>query len=77
MTSPSPAVHLTPEHIAPGALFLASDRVGDKTGIVLAVSGPRMYVYKVVESAGKFKETNNGVWTAEEIEEHWGAISKV
>lgn len=71
------ADNLTPEHIAPAAVFLASDRVGDRTGHVLAVSGPRMYVYKVVESAGKFKETNNGVWTAEEIDEHWGAISKV
>jgi NAD(P)-dependent dehydrogenase (short-subunit alcohol dehydrogenase family) len=68
---------LTPEHIAPGALFLASDRVGDRTGHVLAISGPRIYIYKVVESVGKFKETGNGIWTAEEIDEHWAAISKV
>jgi NAD(P)-dependent dehydrogenase (short-subunit alcohol dehydrogenase family) len=68
---------LTPDHIAPGALFLASELCGDRTGNVLAVSGARMYVYKVVESAGKFKEANNGVWTAEEIGENWAAISKV
>jgi NAD(P)-dependent dehydrogenase (short-subunit alcohol dehydrogenase family) len=68
---------LTPDHIAPGAVFLGSDLCGDRTGNVLAISGARMYVYKVVESAGKFKESNNGVWTAEEIEEHWAAITKV
>jgi NAD(P)-dependent dehydrogenase (short-subunit alcohol dehydrogenase family) len=68
---------LTPEHIAPGALFLASDLCGDRTGQVLAISGGRMYVYKVVESAGKFKESNNGLWTAEEIAEHWASIAKV
>jgi len=68
---------LTPEHIAPGALFLASDLCGDRTGQVLAISGPRMYVFRVVESAGKFKEAGNGVWTAEEIGENWTAISKV
>jgi NAD(P)-dependent dehydrogenase (short-subunit alcohol dehydrogenase family) len=68
---------LTPDHIAPGAVFLGSDLCGDRTGHVLAISGARMYVYKVVESAGKFKESNNGVWTAEEIGEHWAAITKV
>jgi NAD(P)-dependent dehydrogenase (short-subunit alcohol dehydrogenase family) len=68
---------LTPDHIAPGALFLASDLCGDRTGHVLAISGARMYVYKVVESPGKFKESSNGVWTAQEIEEHWAAITKV
>jgi len=68
---------LTPEHIAPAALFLASDLCEDRTGHVLAVSGPRMYSYKVVESPGKFKEADQGVWTAEEIHEHWAAIVKL
>jgi NAD(P)-dependent dehydrogenase (short-subunit alcohol dehydrogenase family) len=68
---------LTPDHVAPGALFLASDLCGDRTGHVLAISGARMYVYKVVESAGKFKESNGGIWTAEEIGDHWAAITKV
>ena len=57
---------LTPDHIAPAALFLASDLCGDRTGHVLAVAGARMYVFKVVESAGKFKDADNGVWTAQE-----------
>ena len=68
---------LTPDHIAPGALFLASELCGDRTGNVLAISGGRVYVYKVVESPGKFKESQNGVWTAAEIDEHWAAITKV
>lgn len=68
---------MTPEHIAPAALFLASDLVGDRTGHVLAVAGARMYVYKVVESAGQFKESDDGIWTAEEIADNWPAIAKV
>jgi NAD(P)-dependent dehydrogenase (short-subunit alcohol dehydrogenase family) len=67
---------LTPEHIAPSALFLASDLAGDKTGHVLAVAGARVYGFKVIETAGKFKESDNGVWTAQEIAENWDAIMK-
>jgi NAD(P)-dependent dehydrogenase (short-subunit alcohol dehydrogenase family) len=68
---------LKPEHIAPGALFLGSDLCGDRTGHVLAIAGSRVYAFKVVETAGRFKETDNGVWSAKEIAEHWDAIIKV
>ncbi len=68
---------MTPEHISPAALFLASDLCGDKTGHVLAVAGARMYAFKVVESAGKFKDGPSTVWTPQEIAEHWAAIMKV
>jgi hypothetical protein len=47
---------LTPDHIAPAALFLASDLCGDRTGHVLAVAGARLYAFKVVETPGKFKD---------------------
>jgi NAD(P)-dependent dehydrogenase (short-subunit alcohol dehydrogenase family) len=71
---------LTPEAIAPGALFLASSLCGDRTGYVLAVAGARMYAFKVVETAGKFKDdapnADGSVWTPEEIAEHWDAIVK-
>ena len=67
---------LTPEHIAPAVLFLASPLCADRTGQVLAVSGSRMYAYKVVEAKGKFKDGNE-VWTANEIAENWDAITKV
>jgi NAD(P)-dependent dehydrogenase (short-subunit alcohol dehydrogenase family) len=68
---------LTPEHVAPAALFFASDLCEDRTGHVLAVSGPRMYAYKVVETPGRFKETDGGVWSPQEIHDHWPAIVKV
>ncbi len=68
---------LTAEHISPAVLFLASDICGDRTGHVLAVAGARMYAFKVVETPGRFKETDNGVWTAQEIGESWDAIVKV
>jgi NAD(P)-dependent dehydrogenase (short-subunit alcohol dehydrogenase family) len=68
---------LTPEHIAPAALFLASDLCGDRTGHVLAVAGARVYAFKVLETAGRFKEADGGVWTAQEIAESWEAITKV
>ncbi len=67
---------MTPEHISPAALFLASDLCGDRTGHVLAVAGARMYAFKVVETPGKFKDESGGVWTAQEIAENWDAIVK-
>jgi len=67
---------LSPEHVAPAHLFLGSDLCGERTGIVLAVAGARMSIYKVVESSGQFKEVDGGVWTAAEIEQHFDAIAK-
>ncbi len=68
--------NMTPDHIAPAALFLASDLAGDTTGEVLAVAGARMYAYKVMESPGKFKDEDAGVWTAQEIKDNWDAIAR-
>ena len=68
---------MSPEHVAPAHLFLASELAGDRTGVVLAVAGGRMSVFKVVESAGKFKEADAGVWNAEEIRDHFDAIARV
>jgi NAD(P)-dependent dehydrogenase (short-subunit alcohol dehydrogenase family) len=68
---------LSPEHIAPAHLFLASPLSNDVTGVVLAVAGARMSVFKVVESPGKYKEGDAGVWDAREIAEHFESISKV
>jgi NAD(P)-dependent dehydrogenase (short-subunit alcohol dehydrogenase family) len=67
---------LTPEHIAPAALFLASDLCGDRTGHVLAVTGSQMFAYKVVQTPGKFKD-EGAAWTAQEIADYWDAITKV
>ena len=65
---------MTPEHVSPAALFLASDLCGERTGYVLAAAGSRMYAFKVVETAGRFKD--DGAWTAREIADHWDAIVK-
>jgi NAD(P)-dependent dehydrogenase (short-subunit alcohol dehydrogenase family) len=65
---------MSPDHVAPAALFLASDLCGDRTGHVLAVAGARVYAFKVVETPGRFKETDGGIWTAQEIAESWDAI---
>jgi len=67
---------LTPEHIAPAALFLGSDLCADRTGHVLAVTGSQVFAYKVVQSAGKFKD-EGAAWSAQEIADHWEAITKV
>ncbi|HEY0465096.1 MAG TPA: SDR family NAD(P)-dependent oxidoreductase [Polyangiaceae bacterium] len=68
---------LSPDHVAPAHLFLASSLSNDVTGVVLAVAGARMSVFKVVESPGKYKESDEGVWNAQEIADHFESISKV
>jgi NAD(P)-dependent dehydrogenase (short-subunit alcohol dehydrogenase family) len=67
---------LTPDHIAPVALFLASDLCGDRTGHVVAAAGARLYAFKVVETPGRFKEEDGGIWTAQEIADSWDSIVK-
>ena len=67
---------MTPDHVSPAALFLASDLCGDRTGYVLAVAGARMYAFKVIETAGKFKDGDGGIWTPQEIRDNWDAIVK-
>jgi len=43
----------------------------------LGVSGSaRLYAFKVIETPGKFKDTDEGVWSAREIADHWDAICK-
>lgn len=68
--------NITVEHVVPMILMLASDRCAERTGVTVAVSGARMYAYRLAESAGKFKESDEGVFTTSEIEEHWHAITK-
>jgi NAD(P)-dependent dehydrogenase (short-subunit alcohol dehydrogenase family) len=68
---------LSPEHIAPVHLFLASDLAGERTGIVVGVAGARLSIFKVVESAGRFKESDDGIWTAAEIAQNFESIAKI
>jgi NAD(P)-dependent dehydrogenase (short-subunit alcohol dehydrogenase family) len=68
---------MRPEHVAPVHLFLASSLSSEVTGSVVGVAGGRISAYKMVESRGQFKDDDDGVWTAQEIAEHWGQISKL
>jgi NAD(P)-dependent dehydrogenase (short-subunit alcohol dehydrogenase family) len=68
---------LSPEHVAPAHVFLASELSRDVSGVVLAIAGARVSVYKVVESAGKYKDAERGPWTPVELAEHFDAISKL
>ena len=67
---------LSAEHVAPAHLFLASDLVGERTGIVVGVAGARISIFKIVESAGRYKESDDGIWTAAEIAENFEAIAR-
>lgn len=67
---------LSPDHVAPAHIFLASDLSREVSGVVLAVAGARLSAYRVIETAGKFKEGNRGIWTAQEIAENFAAIEK-
>jgi NAD(P)-dependent dehydrogenase (short-subunit alcohol dehydrogenase family) len=64
---------LSAEHIAPAALFLASDLAADITGQVLAVEGPRMYLFKMIQTPPV--TAPQGKWTARGIRERWAEIS--
>src|SRR5690606_19206973 len=68
---------MTPEHDAPAYLFFASELSAGRTGHVLSVAGGKMSVFKIVESPGRFKEADNGVWTAEELAEHFDSVQKL
>jgi NAD(P)-dependent dehydrogenase (short-subunit alcohol dehydrogenase family) len=65
---------LAPEHISPVALFLASDLSADITGTIVGVQGPKVSLYKMIETTGT---TPKGTaWTAEELRERWAEIGK-
>lgn len=63
---------LSPEHIAPAAVFLASDLASDVTGAVIGVQGTRMSIYRMLETAGV--QPRGAAWTAQEIRDRWGEI---
>lgn len=68
---------MQPRHVAPVHLFLACDLSAELTGNVLGVAGGRLSSYKLVESPGKFKDSDDGVWTPEEIAEQLDAAGRL
>jgi len=66
---------LAPDHIAPVALFLASDLSSDITGTIVGVQGPKVSIYKMVESGGCTPKSGDN-WSAQELRERWSEIGK-
>ena len=65
---------LAPEHISPAVLFLASDLAADLTGIVLAAEGPRMYMFKMLQTP-PITAKDGQHWSAQEIKDRWAEIA--
>ncbi|MSP62712.1 MAG: SDR family NAD(P)-dependent oxidoreductase [Myxococcales bacterium] len=66
---------LAPEHIAPVALFLASDLSADINGAIVGVQGAQVSVYRMTQTSGVAPKAG-GEWTAQELRERWAEISK-
>jgi NAD(P)-dependent dehydrogenase (short-subunit alcohol dehydrogenase family) len=67
---------MTAGHVAPLVTFFASELSADKTGYCVGVAGSRVYGFKVIETAGRFKESEDGIWQPDEIRDHWDSIMK-
>jgi NAD(P)-dependent dehydrogenase (short-subunit alcohol dehydrogenase family) len=67
---------LSPAHVAPVHVYLVSDLSRDVTGVTLSVAGARISQFKLVESAGRHKDEDGGVWTPGEIAEQFAGITK-
>jgi len=67
---------LSPEHVAPLHVYLASDLSREVTGVTLSVAGARISVFRLVESAGRHKDQDPGIWTPQEIAEQFADIAK-
>jgi NAD(P)-dependent dehydrogenase (short-subunit alcohol dehydrogenase family) len=67
---------LEPEHVAPVVVFLASELSAGLSGVVVSVAGGRLATLSLTESQGRLKDEAGGYWTAREIAEHFGSISR-
>src|SRR4051794_4280158 len=63
-----------PQYIAPVAAFLASDLAADVTGTIVGVQGPKVFLYRMVETEGVTRD--GGPWSAAEIKERWAEFSR-
>lgn len=65
-----------PEHAAPLYTFLAGDASAELTGTTLTVAGGRVSLVRLTEAGGQFKDSDEGVWTAEELAAHFTQIRR-
>ena len=72
---PNAKEELSPEHIAPVAVFLASELASDVNGTIVGVMGKKLSVYRMIETAGTTPRSGE-LWTPEEMKERWGEIAK-
>jgi NAD(P)-dependent dehydrogenase (short-subunit alcohol dehydrogenase family) len=70
---PNAKEFLAPDHIAPVALFLASDLSADVTGTVVGVQGTKVSIYRMIETAGATPKSGDR-WTPQELKERWNEI---
>jgi NAD(P)-dependent dehydrogenase (short-subunit alcohol dehydrogenase family) len=67
---------LEPEHVAPLAVYLASELAEDVSGMALGVAGGRISAFQLVESPGRLKEADGGLWTPQEIHDNFSGITR-
>jgi len=65
---------LAPDHIAPVAVFLGSELAADITGTIVGVQGPKVSLYKMIETTGATPKGGN--WLPAELRERWAEIAK-
>ena len=64
---PTLRAKMNPRRVSPLVVYLASDRAKDITGKTFYVGGGRIAEMRVVTHTGVTKQTDDGLWTPEEI----------
>jgi NAD(P)-dependent dehydrogenase (short-subunit alcohol dehydrogenase family) len=65
---------MAPDHIAPIAVFLASDLAADVNGVIVGVQGNAVSIYRMLQSSG-LTPKSGAAWTPEELKSRWTEIS--
>lgn len=64
---------LSPEHISPVAVFLASELAADVSGAIIGVQGTSISIYRMVQGEGIAPRAPE--WTPRELRERWMEIT--
>jgi NAD(P)-dependent dehydrogenase (short-subunit alcohol dehydrogenase family) len=65
---------LAPDHIAPVAVFLASDLAADVNGVIVGVQGNAVSIYRMLQTSGLTPKSGD-LWTPEELKARWSEIN--